>query len=61
MFCPHAKPSGWWDWMTKELQKSASQRVALSPDDLPERFASQSQRPCFPALAVVSSLVTNLG
>ena len=27
MFCPYAKPSGWWDWMTQELQKS-SQRVA---------------------------------
>jgi hypothetical protein len=28
MFCPYAKPSGWWDWMTKELQKTSSQRVA---------------------------------
>jgi hypothetical protein len=28
MFCPYAKPPGWWDWMTKELQKTSSQRVA---------------------------------
>ena len=28
MFCPYAKPVGWWDWMTQELQKSPSRRVA---------------------------------
>ena len=28
MFCPYAKPSGWWDWMMQELQKTPSQRVA---------------------------------
>ena len=28
MFCPFAKPQGWWDWMIKELQKAPSRRVA---------------------------------
>ena len=28
MFCPYAKPVGWWDWMVQELQKTPSQRVA---------------------------------
>ena len=28
MFCPFAKPDGWWDWMMKELQKTPSRRVA---------------------------------
>ena len=28
MFCPYAKPAEWWDWMTQELQKSPSRRVA---------------------------------
>jgi len=28
MFCPFAKPAGWWDWMMKELQRASSQRVA---------------------------------
>ena len=28
MFCSYAKPTGWWDWMTQELQKTSSQRVA---------------------------------
>ena len=28
MFCPFAKPEGWWDWMMKELQKTPSRRVA---------------------------------
>jgi histone H3/H4 len=28
MFCPFTKPAGWWDWMTQELQKAPSRRVA---------------------------------
>jgi hypothetical protein len=28
MFCPFAKPEGWWNWMMKELQRTPSQRVA---------------------------------
>jgi hypothetical protein len=28
MFCPYAKPVDWWDWMTQELQKVPSRRVA---------------------------------
>jgi hypothetical protein len=28
MFCPFAKPEGWWDWMMQELQKASSRRVA---------------------------------
>ena len=28
MFCHYARGGGWWDWMTQELQKSPSQRVA---------------------------------
>ncbi|HEV3197548.1 MAG TPA: hypothetical protein VGZ73_06560 [Bryobacteraceae bacterium] len=28
MFCPFAKPEGWWDWMMQELQKAPSRRVA---------------------------------
>ncbi|HYW45507.1 MAG TPA: hypothetical protein VE959_21775 [Bryobacteraceae bacterium] len=28
MFCPFAKPDGWWDWMTSEMQKPPSRRVA---------------------------------
>jgi len=28
MFCAYAKPAEWWDWMTQELQKAPSRRVA---------------------------------
>lgn len=28
MFCPYAKSAEWWDWMTQELQKTPSRRVA---------------------------------
>jgi hypothetical protein len=28
MFCPYAKPEGWWDWMTQELHRVPSRRVA---------------------------------
>ena len=28
MFCPFAKPDGWWDWMVQELRKAPSRRVA---------------------------------
>jgi hypothetical protein len=28
MFCAYAKPAKWWDWMTQELQKAPSRRVA---------------------------------
>jgi hypothetical protein len=28
MFCHYATGEGWWDWMTQELQKSPSRRVA---------------------------------
>lgn len=28
MFCPYTKPVGWWDWMTQQLQKAPSRRVA---------------------------------
>ncbi len=28
MFCAYAKPAGWRDWMTQELQKAPSRRVA---------------------------------
>jgi hypothetical protein len=28
MFCPYAKPAGWWDWMMGELRNGPSERVA---------------------------------
>jgi len=28
MFCHFARQSDWWDWMTQELQKAPSRRVA---------------------------------
>ena len=28
MFCPYAKPAGWWTWMVQELQKTPSRRIA---------------------------------
>jgi hypothetical protein len=28
MFCQEARDPEWWDWMTRELQKSPSRRVA---------------------------------
>jgi len=28
MFCHFARGEGWWDWMTQEIQKAPSRRVA---------------------------------